>query len=992
MSARVVAVSGPLAGRVFQLSEIPVTFGRSPDNTIVIASQRASRRHAEIRREGGAYVLSDLGSSNGTLLNGQPIQRQLLRAGDTFVIGDEVFRFEEAALDPTQPVAGFPAAAPPPIAYQPPPAPPPAATPPFAIPPSPPAAPPRRRLPLFLVVGVLFACVALTAAIAGGTLLLQRLGDNPLATTPISAGGGDDPAPPITATQLPTREPPPNAAAWTILVYMDGDNNLEADAIDDFLEMAQVGSTDQAHILVEFDRIRSVEVWDDRRYGNWDGTLRFRVETGMEPTRENALIDLGERNMGDPDTLIDFLVWGIENYPAQRYAIILWDHGASWLGIASDDTDSDVLSLPEISAAFETALRRARIGGFELIGFDACLMAQIDVLHAVAPYGRVAVASAELEPNSGWAWDAWLAELVANPGQDGYALAPVIVQTYMDSFAGQMAAEVTLSAFDLTRVDTMVRELDALAQELQRSVQQSYTAIGQARAFANVYAPAYSEEFNAVDLPHFLQLLSQQGASGPVNASAGQLFRTIEAARLANGVGSYHRLSGGLSIYFPQLANLYVEAYERVSPLPRATAWNDFLATYYQAGEAAVQRPTIRDLLVNRSEASIDAPVSLTGTVAGSDIAYVFQFIGIPNERRDTVDLLLVDFIYPPGAAPGSQIPNWEAGEYSLRLNWDASNWYLSNGSDTIEVLLGPIKYGLEFYGVEGIYTSTATGEQINAGLIFSLQGNEAQLIRIWGFPRVAGKQDPQPFELTPRAGDTFTAYYRSYTDTGSALEASRFEGQTITFTDAPLKAIRGPTLNGDYVMGFLVRDLAGNYHYDYVDITVNNRNLTAPTAPPVAPPASGSAPAGFQRYEGVLGFTLAYPQNWRAFDTGNDRIIFSHRDANDGVYVVVDVYKDIDNDPAVANRVLMDELQRLVEQNGEIRAGVTNSRLAGLDGLKIEYTYPVSQGGVSYVAAIVVTSPTTRWTYLVMVEAPETDFNSYLDLFNTILDSLVIG
>ncbi|WP_322496285.1 clostripain-related cysteine peptidase, partial [Chloroflexus sp.] len=865
----------------------------------------------------------------------------------------------------------------------------------FQLPPVPPAAQPPatqpRRFPIWLVLIGVFACIVLAVAVAGGVMLLNRGGGGGNGGGHDNASGGGFTTSPIAQPTTPTREPPPNAAEWTVLVYLDGDNNLESDAIDDFEEMARVGSTDRVHVIVQFDRVRSPEFWDDERYGNWEGTLRFRVEAGMEPTRANALADLGERNMGDLATLNEFLIWGIENYPAKRYAIILWDHGASWLGIANDDTDGDVLILPEISSAFETALARTRIGGFELIGFDACLMAQIDVFHTVAPYGRVAVASAELEPNTGWAWDAWLEQLVANPAQDGYAIGPVIVQTYMDSFRGQSADEVTLSTFDLTRMNELVSGLDALAQELQRGVQQSYAAIGQARSFANVYAPSYAEAFNAIDLPHFLNLLPQQGATGAVRDRAAQLLRAIESARLANGVGSYHRESGGLSIYFPQLVNLYAEAYERASPTPRATAWEEFLIAYYQASGAAVQRPTIRDLVINRDVVSVNAPANLTGTLAGSDIAYVFQFIGIPNDRRDTVDLILVDFIYPPGAAPGSQVPNWSDGEFSLRLNWDATNWYLSNGNDEIEVLLGPIKYGFEFYGVEGIYTSTATGEQINAGLVFAIQGNEAQLLRVWGFPRAAGKQEPQPFELTPRAGDTFTAYYRSYTDTGSGLEANRFEGQTITFGDAPLKAVRGPTLSGDYVMGFLVRDIAGNYHYSYVDVAVDNTNVPTTPGGGVIPPA-GPAQAGFQRYEGTLGFAIDYPQNWRAFDTGNDRIIFSNRAVDDGVYVVVDVYKFVDNDPTIATRTLMEELKSVVNQQGELRVDVTDFQMAGLNGLKLEYAYPRDQGGNSYVVAVVVTSPNTLWTYLVMFEAPESSFDSQLELFKAILSSLVIG
>ncbi|MEF3274117.1 MAG: FHA domain-containing protein [Chloroflexus sp.] len=1016
MAAQIVAISGQLAGQIFQLGDAVVTFGRLPENTIVITNQRASRRHAEIRREGSGYVLIDTGSANGTIVNGQRVPRHLLRHRDTFAIGDELFRFEElasAAIEPTLPIGTSQPAQPPGPVWlpQPPPGVPPAAS---GVPPGTPAAPPGwspplpspagesqlpplpsttappatspRRFPIQLLLGCLFGFIILAAAIAGGVTIWYRSGGNNFTDGGSVIGAGA-----VTPQIEPTREIPANAADWTILVYLDGDNNLESDAIDDFLEMAQVGSSDRVQIVVQMDRIRSPEAWDDRRFGNWEGSLRFLIEPGMEPTRDNALIDLGESNMGDPTTLTDFLIWGIETYPAQHYAIILWDHGASWLGVASDDTDSDVLTLPEISSALQSALTRTGLDRFELIGFDACLMAQIDVLHTVAPYGRVMVASAELEPNSGWAWDAWLAQLVADPTQDGFAIAPVIVETYMKSFRGSQGDDVTLSAFDLTRVDELISGLDRLAKELQQGVQQSYAAIGQARSFVNIYAPSYAEEFNAIDLPHFLSLLPQQGATGPMRDQANQLLRAIETARIANGVGPYHRQSGGLSIYFPQSRNLYIEAYERASPIPRATAWNDFLNAYYQAGNAAVQRPTIRDLTINRDVVSVDTPVNLLGAVTGSDIAYVFQFIGIPNDRRDTVDLILVDFIYPPGTTPGTQVPDWRDGEYSLRLSWDATNWYLNNGQMAIEVLLGPIKYGAEFYGVEGIYTSTTTGEQINAGLVFIIQGNEAQLVRIWGFPRATGKQEPQPFELNPRPGDTFTAYYRSYTDTGNGLEVNRFEGQTITFGAEPLKAVRAPTINGDYVMGFLVRDIAGNYHYNYVDITVDNTNITGPPVITTTPAASTVQP-GFQRYEGSQGFTIDYPQDWRAFDTGNNRIIFAHRTVEDGVYVVIDGYRFIADDPTVATRLLMDDLRQQVLQNGELRVDIESVRLAGLEGLKIEYTYLTYQGDVSYVTAIVVTSPDSGWTYLVMLEAPEVRFDSQLDLFNAMLNSLVIG
>ncbi|MEI8307876.1 MAG: clostripain-related cysteine peptidase [Chloroflexales bacterium] len=815
MPLQIVALSGPLAGRIFPLGNVPLSLGRTPENAVVLASALASRHHAELRYEGNGYVLYDLGSSNGTLVNGQRVQTVHLNPGDVITIGDESFRFDAPAMDKTLLVGGT--HPPPAFAAQTP-------LPPVALPPAyaPTPSRPRSRTPIVIVVGLLLAC-AVVAGLAGGALLITRISGGGSATTqPVAgtsaAGGQAAPAP------VPTRVPASGQdAAWTVMVYLDGDNNLEADALADFAEMAKVGSNDSIKIVVQFDRVQSREAWDDTSAGDWDSTKRFLVGKDMRPTPGNALEDLGEQNMGDPTVLADFVAWGVTTYPAQHYALIIWDHGGSWLGLASDDTDQDQLNLPELSAALETARQKTGFGTLDLIGFDACLMAQLDVLMAIEPYAHVAVASAELEPRQGWAWDTWLESLAADPSQDALTIAPVIVQTYIDSYQSVHENDVTLSAFDLRKLPALTQQVDRLAQAMLADMRGSYTAIGQARSYVDVYAPAYSEQFNSVDLGQFAGLLPEQGAKGEVAAAAADLGNALTQARIANGTGSYHAKVSGLSIYFPQLAELYVDAYERGSPLPRATKWADFLKNYQSAGDTAVTTPTISDLQIDRTSVSPHTPVTLSGSLSGSDSAYVFSFIGIPNASRDTVDLISVDFIYPPGAGPGSAAPKWPNGKFDLSLNWDATNWYLSNGRDQIEALLGPVKYGSGFYGVEGVYTSRATGEQIDAGLIFSVSGTQGELTRIWGFPKSAGKQEAQPYELNPAAGDTFTAYTRSYTDTGGSLKPARVKGQTITFGDTPLSASDGPTLSGDYVMGFLVRDIAGNYSYDYVDVTVTN-------------------------------------------------------------------------------------------------------------------------------------------------------------------------
>ena len=83
-------------GRRIPLAEDAAMIGRAPDSTVVIADPRASRRHAEIRPSGQGFVVNDLGSMNGTLINGSPIREHMLQDGDEIKIGSTTLRFEES--------------------------------------------------------------------------------------------------------------------------------------------------------------------------------------------------------------------------------------------------------------------------------------------------------------------------------------------------------------------------------------------------------------------------------------------------------------------------------------------------------------------------------------------------------------------------------------------------------------------------------------------------------------------------------------------------------------------------------------------------------------------------------------------------------------------------------------------------------------------------------------------------------------------------------
>ncbi|MEI8254232.1 MAG: FHA domain-containing protein [Deltaproteobacteria bacterium] len=163
-----VGLRGPLAGQRFPLGLDVVSMGRTPDNLVQLQSPRSSRKHCEIRPQGGVLVLVDLNSSNGTFLNGQRVAQQVLAIGDEVSIGEEAYGFVAAgeafvprgagAPPPAPPgmSAGMPHAAPPaPLGAPPPPPAPPMAPPPpsYGAPPAPPMAPPPP-LPIPSFLGV----------------------------------------------------------------------------------------------------------------------------------------------------------------------------------------------------------------------------------------------------------------------------------------------------------------------------------------------------------------------------------------------------------------------------------------------------------------------------------------------------------------------------------------------------------------------------------------------------------------------------------------------------------------------------------------------------------------------------------------------------------------------------------------------------------------------------------------------------------------------
>jgi hypothetical protein len=374
-------------------------------------------------------------------------------------------------------------------------------------------------------------------------------------------------------------------AKWTYMVYLDGDNNLEGAAIDDFMEMSSVGSTSNVNIVVQFDRIPGYS----SAYGDWTDCKQFHVTAGMTPTAANALIDLGECNMGDPNTLGDFVDWAMTEFPADNYALVLWNHGDGWKsinnwvpwaddikdakdaglsrGICVDNTNNDYLSLQET----EVALTGKYV---QLLGYDACLMHMVEVVYQVRTNAGVSVGSEESEPGAGWPYDTILADLTGTPTMSEDALGTVIVDRYMDSY-GYTGSE-TQSAVDNGDVSGLVTAVDNLAQVLIDEINGGHwTQVQQARnAAEEIYYPYY------IDLYHFAEMVDAHVTGAAAQAQAVM----YEVSKMYEAHGTSVPNDHGLSMYYPRVEGDYLASYDSTA-FASDTQWNEFLKKYYNVPE-----------------------------------------------------------------------------------------------------------------------------------------------------------------------------------------------------------------------------------------------------------------------------------------------------------------------------------------------------------------------------------------------------------------------
>lgn len=369
---------------------------------------------------------------------------------------------------------------------------------------------------------------------------------------------------------------------WTVLVYMNAANDLFSFSDGDMNEMEQVAGNPDVRFVVQWKQSKSVFP-----ASSFDGVRRYLVKSDSNTSIVNSTVvqnNLRQNNgdpldMGDPQTLKEFVEWGKANYPADRYVLILWNHGNGWKrgpqdamtrGFSYDDESGNSINTWEIGQALQGQT-------FDILSWDSSLMQMMEVAYEARAHASYIVGSEESPPGEGLPYHLVFDGFRDNPNSTTAALSNEFV-TGMLGYAPYNTRKITQSVIDSSKLVALRQSLNTLGNVLLANVSSLGTAIPAARNNAKAYSDTTTRKYrDLVDV--CLKLEADSTVPAQVKTACADVRAKVAAAVIHEGNNANSEPSYGISIDFSPgtLFGTYALDYLQLE-FAQDSSWNEFLS------------------------------------------------------------------------------------------------------------------------------------------------------------------------------------------------------------------------------------------------------------------------------------------------------------------------------------------------------------------------------------------------------------------------------
>lgn len=562
--------------------------------------------------------------------------------------------------------------------------------------------------------------------------------------------------------------------AWTIMVYMSGDNNLEGQSFQEILEMEKALPDDAEIILLhdrspefstDFDDLRGARIYRIRKTAaSYDMEQYYQTMNRalLPPQLSSEVIrELGDINMSDPRNLEDFVRFVAENYPAERYALVGWDHGNGWYGLMGDETSGDYMTIREYTDAVARAAKLLPRKKFDLVMFEMCLMGQLDVLYETRKITDFAVASAPSIPAFGSDYIAILPLFTGDISVE--ELGREIVKRNMAFFNRHNAVGdlASYSFYDLRHLDEVTAKMNALAGGLRKHVTGDALKLTRSTIDALHYESSGFDEVrrglttpSSVDILDWLDIIDRnfsdlRGETGDLRSALRKLMPHTESTRGFD-------YAKGLSVFLPLTENnmptpdnpypaVWGLKHERDYPRTEfavKSGMKDYLTDLYREQKnikipaPVFSKPEIgrvradsgkRELLVEK-ESTITplSQYSLSFDVTGNQILWIrfMQLISdSANPEKRYVSFLqnILDLKrHTPENIndPRKYMPEFRDGTTSFVREITGQAYELSDGMKSVKVTVDHSSLNQDEIRITGLYRDQCTGGEVPVTLV----------------------------------------------------------------------------------------------------------------------------------------------------------------------------------------------------------------------------------------------------------------------------------